>query len=95
MRGIWRVGRGLCPGYRESGGKRMSARTRKANRYVKRAMCQRRGPLRTPVPLVEVASQNGQCRFCCLGLGIKLLLLVGIAQMGQIWAPQADPACVA
>jgi transposase len=31
---------GLCPGNRESGGKRMSGRTRKANRYVKRAMCQ-------------------------------------------------------
>jgi len=31
---------GLCPGNRESGGKRMRAGTRKANRYVKRAMCQ-------------------------------------------------------
>jgi transposase len=31
---------GLCPGNRESGGKRMSGRTRKANRYLKRAMCQ-------------------------------------------------------
>lgn len=31
---------GLCPGNRESAGKRMSGRTRKANRYVKRAMCQ-------------------------------------------------------
>ena len=31
---------GLCPGNRESGGKRFSGRTRKANRYVKRAMCQ-------------------------------------------------------
>ena len=31
---------GLCPGNRESGGKRMSGRTRKANRYVKRALCQ-------------------------------------------------------
>lgn len=31
---------GLCPGNRESGGKRMSGRVRKANRYVKRAMCQ-------------------------------------------------------
>ena len=31
---------GLCPGNRESGGKRVSGRTRKANRYVKRAMCQ-------------------------------------------------------
>ena len=31
---------GLCPGKRESGGKRMSGRTRKANRYVRRAMCQ-------------------------------------------------------
>jgi hypothetical protein len=31
---------GLCPGNRESGGKRMSGRTRKANRFVKRAMCQ-------------------------------------------------------
>jgi transposase len=30
---------GLCPGNRESAGKRMSGRTRKANRYVKRAMC--------------------------------------------------------
>ena len=31
---------GLCPGNRESGGKRMSGRMRKANRYIKRAMCQ-------------------------------------------------------
>jgi transposase len=31
---------GLCPGNRESGGKRMSGRTRKANRYVRRALCQ-------------------------------------------------------
>jgi transposase len=31
---------GLCPGNRESGGKRMSGRTRKANRYVRRGMCQ-------------------------------------------------------
>jgi hypothetical protein len=31
---------GLCPGNRESGGKRMSGRTRKANRYVRRVMCQ-------------------------------------------------------
>jgi hypothetical protein len=31
---------GLCPGNRESGGKRMSGRTRHANRYLKRAMCQ-------------------------------------------------------
>jgi transposase len=31
---------GLCPGNRESAGKRMSGRTRKANRYVKRVMCQ-------------------------------------------------------
>jgi transposase len=31
---------GLCPGNRESGGKRMSGRTRKANRYVKSALCQ-------------------------------------------------------
>jgi transposase len=31
---------GLCPGNRENGGKRMSGRTRKANRYLKRAMCQ-------------------------------------------------------
>jgi transposase len=31
---------GLCPGNRESGGKRMSGRTGKANRYVKRGMCQ-------------------------------------------------------
>ena len=31
---------GLCPGNRESGGKRMSGRTRKANRYVKRALGQ-------------------------------------------------------
>ena len=31
---------GLCPGNRESGGKRMSGRVRKANRYIKRAMCQ-------------------------------------------------------
>jgi transposase len=31
---------GLCPGNRESAGKRMSGRTRKANRYVKRALCQ-------------------------------------------------------
>jgi transposase len=31
---------GLCPGNRESGGKRMSGRVRKSNRYVKRALCQ-------------------------------------------------------
>lgn len=31
---------GLCPGNRESGGKRMSGRMRKANGYVRRAMCQ-------------------------------------------------------
>jgi hypothetical protein len=31
---------GLCPGNRESGGKHLSGRTRKANRYVKRALCQ-------------------------------------------------------
>jgi len=31
---------GLCPGNRESGGKRMSGRVRKSNRYIKRAMCQ-------------------------------------------------------
>src|SRR6185436_3053923 len=31
---------GLCPGNRESGGKRMSGRTRKANWYVRRGMCQ-------------------------------------------------------
>src|SRR2546428_14116220 len=31
---------GLCPANRESGGKRMSGRTRKANSYVRRAMCQ-------------------------------------------------------
>lgn len=31
---------GLCPGNHESGGKRMSGRTRHANRYVRRGMCQ-------------------------------------------------------
>jgi transposase len=31
---------GLYPGNRESSGKRMSGRTRKSNRYIKRAMCQ-------------------------------------------------------
>jgi transposase len=31
---------GLCPGNHESGGRRMSGRTRKSNRYIKRAMCQ-------------------------------------------------------
>ena len=31
---------GLCPGNRESGGKRMSGRTRKANRYGRRGMVQ-------------------------------------------------------
>lgn len=31
---------GLCPGNHESGGKRLSGRTRKSNRYIKRAMCQ-------------------------------------------------------
>lgn len=31
---------GLCPGNRESGGKRMSGRTRKANRFIRRGMCQ-------------------------------------------------------
>jgi transposase len=33
-------GAGLCPGNRESGGKRKSGRTRKANGYVRRAFCQ-------------------------------------------------------
>jgi transposase len=31
---------GLCPGNRESGGKRMSGRVRKSNVYIKRALCQ-------------------------------------------------------
>jgi transposase len=31
---------GLCPGNRESGGKRFSGRVRKANCYVKRGLCQ-------------------------------------------------------
>lgn len=31
---------GLCPGNRESGGKRISGKTRKGNRYVRRALCQ-------------------------------------------------------
>lgn len=31
---------GLCPGNHESGGKRMSGRTRKANGYVRRVMCE-------------------------------------------------------
>ena len=31
---------GLCPGNRESGGKRMSGKVRKSNPYVKRGMCQ-------------------------------------------------------
>ena len=31
---------GLCPGNNESGGRRMSGRTRKANPYVRRAMCE-------------------------------------------------------
>jgi len=31
---------GLCPGNRESGGKRMSGKTRKGNRYVRRTLCQ-------------------------------------------------------
>lgn len=31
---------GLCPGNRESGGRRMSGRTRKANCYVRRGLCQ-------------------------------------------------------
>lgn len=30
----------LCPGNRESGGKRISGKTRKGNRYVRRALCQ-------------------------------------------------------
>lgn len=30
----------LCPGNRESGGKRISGRTRKGNRYIRRALCQ-------------------------------------------------------
>jgi transposase len=29
----------ICPGNRESGGKRLSGRTRKGNRYIKRALC--------------------------------------------------------
>lgn len=31
---------GLCPGNRESGGRRFSGRVRKANRYIKRGLCQ-------------------------------------------------------
>lgn len=31
---------GLCPGLNESGGKRRSGRTRKGDRYLKRALCQ-------------------------------------------------------
>lgn len=31
---------GLCPGSRESGGKRLSSRTRKGNRWVRRGLCQ-------------------------------------------------------
>jgi transposase len=30
----------LCPGSRESGGKRISGKTRKGNRYIRRALCQ-------------------------------------------------------
>jgi transposase len=30
----------VCPGNRESGGKRMSGKTRKGNRYLRRALCQ-------------------------------------------------------
>jgi transposase len=30
----------LCPGNRESGGKRISGKTRKGNRYLRRALCQ-------------------------------------------------------
>jgi transposase len=30
----------LCPGNRESGGKRISGKTRKGNRYIRRALCQ-------------------------------------------------------
>ena len=36
----WASWAGLCPGNRASGGKRRSGRRRKANRYIKRAMCQ-------------------------------------------------------
>jgi transposase len=31
---------GLCPGNKESGGKRLSGRTRKGNRWLRRALCQ-------------------------------------------------------
>jgi transposase len=31
---------GLCPGNRESGGKRLSSRTKKGNRWLRRALCQ-------------------------------------------------------
>jgi transposase len=31
---------GLCPGNHESGGKRLSNRTRKGNRWLRRALCQ-------------------------------------------------------
>lgn len=31
---------GLCPGNRESAGKRLSSRTRKGNRWIRRALCQ-------------------------------------------------------
>ena len=30
----------LCPGNRESGGKRISGKTRKGNRYLRRVLCQ-------------------------------------------------------
>src|SRR5688572_1932555 len=30
----------LCPGNRESGGKRISGKTRKGNRYIRRVLCQ-------------------------------------------------------
>ena len=39
----WASWAGLCPGNRASGGKRRSGRRRKANRYIKRAMCQAAG----------------------------------------------------
>jgi transposase len=31
---------GLCPGSRESAGKRLSSRTKKGNRWIRRALCQ-------------------------------------------------------
>jgi len=62
--------------------------------------CRARTGADNPVPRVEAASQNGQCRFCCLGLklwclglGIKNVLDCKHIPNGTDLAHQSDEAC--